>query len=240
MGLAEPQGLHSVVTSVPQLQRRFLTLYAEWRRHERRGDPPKIWVMGIMTHPDQNAKYHAEMTAMFEFWSAFSERETPRGNRIAKFATDREIRDAYVAWETEHPGTSSFSFEWEAHLSGDAQPFPYDIEGLVLGLKDSELVGELDTWHSQSVTAYELVNREILRGPANPSGQQTLTVGDTRLPVYLLWSDAGEDVTINFSGQELGTVFVKDARTGDVATADASMLTVTEAPIAVSATDEYF
>lgn len=70
IGLAMPMGLDAMLTTVPQLERHFLMLLAEWREHERRGDPPKIWHFAFMTHPDRNAAYHDEVVEFLEFLSA--------------------------------------------------------------------------------------------------------------------------------------------------------------------------
>lgn len=242
IGLPEPQGLHALVTTVPQLERHFLMLLAEWREHERLGDPPKIWFIAFMSHPDQNAAYHGEVTELLEFLSDYVGEPTPRGTPMAAFATDEELLDVFEQWEAENPGVSSFDFDWEGYLAGTPQPYPYTLLGVVEGLKDCEVTGPpLSAWSDQGVVAYPLAHRDIVRGPPNDNGQApVLSVGDLGPAVYLLWSDAGAPATIDFSSEVPGTVFVKDGRSGEVTEADAAALVVPEHPIVVSQTDAFF
>jgi hypothetical protein len=246
VGSPEPQGLHSVHTTTSQLKRHFLMLLAEWREHERRGDPPKVWAWGIMTHPSSNHLYRDEMLDMFNFLAAFTDAETPRGTPIARFATDEEVAETFRTWEVENPGASSFDFDWESHLAwitqgtGSPQPYPYLLEGVTLGLRDCDYVGELESWDQHAVRVHQFTNVDIMRGLANESGQRSMTLGSNRLPVYLLWSDSGQGETIDFSSEKSGTLYVKDGISGAVTTADATRLTVTETPIVVSETNDYF
>ncbi len=236
IGLPQPQGLHALVTTVPQLERHFLMLLAEWREHERLGDTPRIWSIAFMSHPDQNAAYHHEVSELMAFTREYVDMVTPRGTPVAEFSSDTQLRETYLAWEAEHPGLSSFDFDWAAHLAGDLQPYPYTLEGVTLGLKDCEVTGPaLTTWADQGVVAYPMARREIVRGAPDAEGRTpVLSVGDLGAPVYLLWSDAGAAVTIDFSSAEAGMLYVKDGRTGEVTQAQASALAVPEQPIVVS------
>jgi hypothetical protein len=199
-----------------------------------------------MTHPSSNHLYRDEMLEMLNFLAEFVDAKTPRGTSIAQFATDTEVAEAFRAWEEDNPESSSFDFDWESHLSwitsgtGSAQPYPYLLEGVTLGLRDCDYVGEIDTWGSQAVTAHRFTNVEITRGQPNENGQRSMSVGGDRLPVYLLWSDSGHAETIDFSSQVEGQVFVKDGIRGTVSTAEAIHITVSETPIVVSETNLYF
>jgi hypothetical protein len=245
VGKGETSGLHSIYTTVPQLKRHFLALLAEWREHQRLGDSPQIWSFGIMTHPGQNAKYHEEMTELLRFFASFTRSTTPDGTPVAQFATDSEVAAAFEAWEAEYPGESAFDFDWETHLDsilnppGTPQPYPYSLEGVVLGLKDCELVEELDTWKEKGVRAFHFVRREITRGELNRlTGQSSMTIGeiDEKNPVYLLWSETGVPVSINFSSQQPGGLFVKNGESGALSLVPSVYLKVSPQAMVVSST----
>ena len=148
--------------------------------------------------------------------------------------------EKFEAWEEANPGVSSFSYDWDAHLAGNPPPYPYDLEGVTLGLLDCEFEEELTLWQDVGVRVFKLRNREVLRGPANVEGQESMTILDLRDPVYLLWSNTGESVTVDFSSQEAGPLYQSNSVTGAVSSVDAQTLVVTPMAIVVSGTDMYW
>ncbi|MDP6944968.1 MAG: hypothetical protein QF464_12520, partial [Myxococcota bacterium] len=237
-GQVEPQGKHQVMASVPQIQRQFMMLVAEWRERERAGDSPRLWTFGIMTHPNDNAAHREDMEAIVAWLKTWTETVTAKGNAVAEFATDADIVQRYEAWEAKNPGASSFDYDWEAYLAGDIWPYPYWVEGATLGLKDCDYIGEFDL--GPDVQAYEFANREVLRSPPNAEGISVMNIGELRLPVFMLWSHGGPSSVADLSGSVTGTVFVRDGLTGEVTTADASQITVPVHPVIVCETDDYW
>ena len=236
VGLSEPQGLHAVHTSVTQLQRHFLMVVTEWRERIRLGLTPRVFSFGARTHLDQNAEFHSEMIELVRWLKQWTERTTFGDYQVASFASDEDVRYTFEMWERYFPGESSFSFDYENSIEDTekSQEWPYILEGIVIGLKDAELDRELTAWHELGVTVIRLDRRVIDRGLSDSNGQETLTVHDEISgQVYLMWSDAGEDVTIDFSKELSGLVRVIDGKTGVPSLDTATSLTVTERPMLV-------
>jgi hypothetical protein len=240
VGKLEPDGKHQVMGTAEQIQRQFLALVAEWREHERKGDPPKMWQFGIMTHPNQNFENRDDVETLVKWFQKWTQETTLGGNVVAEFATGEQVLEKFEAWEKANPGVSSFSYDWDAHLAGNPPPYPYDLEGVTLGLLDCEFEEELTLWQDVGVRVFKLRNREVLRGPANVEGQESMTILDLRDPVYLLWSNTGESVTVDFSSQEAGPLYQSNSVTGAVSSVDAQTLVVTPMAIVVSGTDMYW
>ena len=191
LGQSSAEGLHAINASVPQLKRHFLMVLSEWREHERNGEPPQIWTFGVMTHPDKNNQYRAEVTELLAFFNSFTAEVTDRGNPVAQFATDVEVAAVYEAWEGANPDGERLDFNWLEHREGNTQPFPYLMEGVVNGLLHCELdeaTPELDL--GGDVRAFKLWKRDQALGPPDAEGRRGLVnIGDLLHAVYLLWSD---------------------------------------------------
>lgn len=238
VGRLAPSGKHQLMASVPQIQRQFLSLVAEWREHERLGLTPKVWQFGIMTHPNQNITYQDEMQDIVEWLATWTEQTTAQGNVIAEFATDANVVEQFEQWEASYPGESSFDYDWEAYLAGHPEPYPYLLEGISLGLKDAELDAQLNGWQTEGVMAFRLYKREVVRGPADSEGLRNMNIGDLyEEPLYLLWSTTGESVEIDFSAEQSGTLYQIDSQTGELSTVNAGSLTVPTAAVVVSAVE---
>ncbi len=236
IGADEPLGLHAVHTTVPQLQRHFLMVVAEWRERRRRGLTPKVFSFGTMTHFDQNADHHEDVLALVSWLADWSERLID-GKQVSGFASDLELHSTFETWEKYYPGESSFSYEYELPLdpNWDAE-WPYLLEGLVVGLRDAEFDEELLTWESQGVVVMRLDRRLIIRGPANPSGQQPMVPTDILgEPIYLMWSDTGADVSVDFRSEQPGVLQVTDGESGATTNVTAQGLVVTPQPMLVEA-----
>mgnify|MGYP006902771497 CR=1 FL=1 len=235
LGQSSAEGLHAINASVPQLKRHFLMVLSEWREHERNGEPPQIWTFGVMTHPDKNNKYRAEVTELLAFFNSFTAEVTDRGNPVAQFATDVEVAAVYEAWEGANPDGERLDFNWLEHREGNTQPFPYLMEGVVNGLLHCELdeaTPELDL--GGDVRAFKLWKRDQALGPPDAEGRRGLVnIGDLLHAVYLLWSD-GDDAVVDLSSETSGTVYVMNGITGATSTADVSAVTVPGTPVIVS------
>lgn len=245
-GEAIPRGLHAVVGTVGQLERRFLEVVAQ-RDHARAvGEPWRVWTVGFLTHPDQNAHFHGEVTELMDWLVTQFGPGSPRP--IVQFVTDAELASIFETWEAATPGGSSFSFDWEGWLAGiftgdpgDDVAYPGDVEGVALALADAEVVRRRDELAAQGITVWELQHRAVSRGPRNDSGQEpVLAVGeaDTEHPLFLVYALAGE-ARVDFSGIVGGTLFVEDGVTREISTTDATDFTIGTRPLIVSASDLY-
>lgn len=245
-GEAIPKGLHAVVGTVAQLERRFLELVAERDHARATGQPWRVWAMGFLTHPDQNEQHRADVTALLDWLVSQFGPGSPRP--IVQFVTDAELASVYEVWEAASPGASSFDFDWEGWLASVFEPdvadevaYPYAIEGVALGLADAEVVGRRDELVAQGIVIWELVHRAVDRGPRQASGvEPVLAVGeaDSEHPLYLVYALTGEG-RFDVSAVVSGTLFVKDGVSGEVSMADATDLAIGATPLVVSASDLY-
>jgi hypothetical protein len=175
-------GVHGSDLSLEQIQRRFLMLYTEWLSRERTGAEDKVWTFGFVYHPE-DGDVHNQALADFLDWldTYFIGKTSPYGNVIAQYATTGDIEEQYLAWEAQHPNTSSFSYVVD-------DPYPYTFEILPTMLSNATFEGMIDL--GSGVTAYKFSN----------DGQA----------VYMLWSDLGEK-TIDFSSELAGQVLLTDS-----------------------------
>ena len=213
VGLIIPEGKHALTLGVDQIKRRFMMVYAQWMYQRITGGPETVLNFGMMTHPDKP---------------------------VIQFATDEHVVDAYYDWETEHPGTSSFSFDYDAHAAGNLQPYPYDLAGVSTGLIDAEFADVIQDGSVDGVRIFSFRYREVFRQP-NPFGDppSTITgVGDLQELVYLIVSDGPADVDL--SATFPASVFVKAGDTGDVSSTDASAIQVDTIPVLVSPSQAHF
>ncbi len=232
-GLSVPQGLHRVSTTVPQLQRHFLQTMA-MRKYEAVDGSERIWAMGAMTHPSSNNGYRDDVEAWLD-WLVDAQAifRTPRDRADVRWVTDEELVDVFERWEGEHPETSSFSFDTDAHLDGDEQPYPYALEPMIDALVHTELVEVLDL--GDDVYVFELAKREIYES-TTPRGQTEVVVGDlVGESMFLLWSKSGVQ-SVDFGA---GAMFRMNGRTGEISSVRASAVRVGPTPIVVSRSAEY-
>jgi hypothetical protein len=155
---------HPVNLSVPQLQRRFLMLYAEWLARVRTGAEDKVWTFGFVYHPNYTDKYLQDLGEFLDWLDEyFVGKTTTQGYTIARYATVGEIAEEFYAWETAHLGASSFSY-----VRGD--PYPYTYATVPTKLEDAAYEAHVDL--GAGVTGFRFSK-------------------DSR-PIYMLWSDLGE------------------------------------------------
>jgi hypothetical protein len=200
-------GSHGMDLTVPQLQRRFLMLYAEWQARERIGAEDRVWAFGFCLHPNYGDRYNAELVEFLDWLDThFVGKESAHGHTIARYATIAAIGQEYTSWEANHPGVSSFNWERD-------DPYPYSYAVMPAKLENAAYERHLDL--GVNVTAFQL-SRE---------GQ----------PVYLLWSEDGER-TVDLSGYQGGQVRVTSAA-GRETVADSSAVPLTEDPVFVEPLD---
>jgi hypothetical protein len=155
---------HGRDLTVPQLQRRFLMLYAEWLFRERTGADDRVWVFGFNHHPNHADRYNADITEFLAWLDEhFVGKVSPHGHTIARYATAGDIAQQYIAWEAERPGTSSFSYR-----RGD--PYPYTFPHIAAALEATAYEAHVDLGEDVSCFRFSREKR----------------------PVYLIWSDRGE------------------------------------------------
>jgi hypothetical protein len=194
---------HGMDLTVPQLQRRFLMLYAEWLARERTGAEDKIWTFGFATHPNYGDRYNADIQEFLSWLDEhFIGKTSPHGNVIARYASVGEIAAEYEAWEDAHSGVSSFSYVKD-------DPYPYTYELMPVMLEDAAYEGDVDL--GAGITCFRLSKEGM--------------------PIYLLWSDLGER-TVDFSREVAGQLKVTSA-SGVSSTQDPATLRVSEEPLFV-------
>ncbi|MCC7075445.1 MAG: hypothetical protein IT383_29300 [Deltaproteobacteria bacterium] len=233
-GLEIPQGAHALSNLLPQLKRHFVALFAQ-REYARRQGTDRVWTIGFMTHPSEQLLHPsfradvAELMAWLATWAA-----RPADGPVVAFVNDEAVADAFVAWEAEHPGVSSFDFDQEAYDRGEEPAYPYDLPGMVLGVRDTDLVGELEDWADRGVVAFQLAHRTIERRDSGRACGEIASVGPPETPLYLLWSASGDATTVDLSARHAGTLHVKDGVTAEVREVDAASVPVGDVPVVVS------
>jgi hypothetical protein len=189
--------------TVPQMQRRFLMLYAEWLARERSGAEDKVWTYGFVVHPNYGDQYNADIQKFLSWLDEhFIGKASVHGNVIARYSSVGEIAAEYEAWEDKHSGVSSFSFQAD-------DPYPYTYELAPIMLEGAAYVGDVDL--GEGVNCFQL----------SKEGH----------PIYLMWSDIGER-TVDFSGEVAGQVRVTKVA-GAESTQDSAAIDVTEEPLFV-------
>jgi hypothetical protein len=197
-----PSGPRSLGTN----QKYFLMEYVEWLHRQREGLPPKVWVFGIATHACYTAPNREALATMLDWMDEhFIGATTPWGQVIATYATVTEVAEEFLAWEREHPGESSFSWE-------EGQPYPYTYPEIPVLLREAEYDTTLNL--AEGVACYRFT-----RAGAGP--------------IYLLWSWQGEKA-VDLSGEISGPVTVHDGLGGRAAS-PSPQLVVGEEPLLVEA-----
>ena len=241
VGLEIPKGKHALTLGMGQIKRRFMMAYANWAYMRNTGAPERIYQFGMMTHPDQNADYRELMTELMRFFGEdVMSWEASDGEPVIALVTDEELVDAYYSWEEEHPDTSSFSFDYEAHMNGEEQPYPYALEGLALGLKDAEFEERLDALSTDSLQVFKFRYREVFRQaqPGQEPSEKITGIGELLEPVYMLISSV--PTTVDLSAELQGIVYMKNGDTGEVTNVNANAIEIGVVPVLIAGTDGYF
>ncbi len=194
---------HGMDAAVPQLQRRFLMLYAEWLARERTGAEDRVWTFGFCLHPNYGTEYNAELTEFLTWLDEhFVGQESPHGNTIARYSTVAQIGEDYVAWEAAHPGTSSFRYVRDGR-------YPYSYPQVPVLLADAAYEAHVDLGAGVSCFRFDKAGE----------------------PIYMLWSDLGER-SADMSAELNGQVRLTDM-SGQESVVEASAVPLTEEPLFV-------
>jgi hypothetical protein len=173
---------HGMVDTSPDaLKRHFLMLYLEWLNRERTGAEDRVWTFGFVYHPNYGERYNEDVIDFLNWLDRyFVGHSSPYGNQIARYATVAEVGQEYLAWEAEHPNTSSFRY-----VAGDPYPYSYSVSPTMLedALYDSKIE------FGSGVNCYKFLR----------NGE----------PIYVLWSDPGRQ-TVDFSSEVSGQVQITD------------------------------
>ena len=97
------------------MKRQILQIYLNWRYANRISADPKVWTWGWGSHAKDFEPASESRLALLEIlpWieTHFRSRIEPDGSSVLQYATHLEVADAYLNWETENSGVSSFSFD---------------------------------------------------------------------------------------------------------------------------------
>jgi len=176
--------------TLPARQRMFIQVLLERLYREYTGAEDKIWTFGWHEHlfdiyPEGSQSTSAEPQ---HTWNAFRDevqqmvewlnerfigRTTANGHLIAKYATVTEVRDAFLAWEAQHPGTSSFEF---IQYTSNWEDYPYLLKGLAR---------ELANAHYEAALLPPESNLQVYRFVRGPSSLRGETQG------YWAWAEDG-------------------------------------------------
>ena len=195
---------HSVYTTVDQLQRQFLMLYAEWLARERNGAEDRVWSFGFVYHPNQGDKYNADLAEFLDWLDTyFIGKKSPYGSTIARYAMVSEIANEFYAWELAHPGASSFNYVRD-------DPYPYTYGAFAGVLAGAAYEAHVDL--GEGITCLRF----------SKDGERT----------YMIWSDQGKQM-IDLSLVVSGQVLVTTAAGNEIILND-PMLLLTEEPLLVA------
>ncbi len=217
-------------------------VYAHWMHMQITGAPERILNFAMMTHPAKNLQYRVEVAELMRFFGEeVSTWVGPRGQPVIAFVTDEGLADAYIEWEAENPGTSSFSFDYEAHSAGNTQPYPYALPGISRGLRDAEFQAVVGDLGMAGVTVVELRYREVFRisQPGLEPPMKITGIGALlQEVVYLVLAESPS--VIDLSPMLDADVYVKMGDTGEVLSAQATAISAGVIPILVSTTSSHF
>jgi hypothetical protein len=239
------QGMRFMVwqdLSIPAMQRKFWHLYLEWLNRQKSTNPAeqRVWVFGWHEHTNNlfadddtygNIRNLRDEVREYVTWinDHFISKRTTDGKLIAKYATAEEVANTFRAWETAHPGQSSFSYPVRVR---DWDLYPYQLKSLTRELMYAHYEGEITAFRAKGVNAHKLLKTDG-RNWVYQNGRVAST--KPAWDVYLLWSEVGEK-TVDFSGVLSGTVKCTTGRGGAETVQPAASLRVTEEPIICVAT----
>ncbi|MBP60687.1 MAG: hypothetical protein CMJ62_04095 [Planctomycetaceae bacterium] len=185
------------------VKRQFLQLYINWRHADRSGAPEKVWAWGWGGHAHDFSPGSDSRTDLLDVlgWleEHFRDRVEPTGSQAMLYATEVQTGEAYEAWETDHPGESSFSFE---SLSVDWDEYPY-LAPVATAMRD--YLWEADLELGADIDAFQL----------DKSGDE----------VVVLWRESGFSsvdlsevfsTTVDVLGLETGVVYGSEVNAANV------------------------
>ncbi len=222
----------------------FLQIYLNRLHAERTGDAmDKVWVYGFLTHDNKSTQTVRAEIEKFLVWITTnfgSGKVSARGNAILKPSTMTDVYNDFIAWEKEHPATSSFNVKTPTMGAGqkinqldEAQRkalYPGTFWGMAELLRaDGEHVVDyvkpVDTFSGAGVSCHELSFGE--RGNATKRARR-----------WLLWKETDGDVSIdmkNVAGKD--TIRRWNPRDKTQATVSASAVAIGNEPVIVDVGD---
>jgi hypothetical protein len=197
--------------TAPNVKRMFIQIYLNWRYRDRHGLPEKVWCFGWAAHNrdfEPGSPTCTDFSEMLSWLDAnFVGKVSPTGSTIARWSSQRKTAEEYFAWESAHPGTSSFDSNG-THL--DWNDYPY-LRALCAELWEAHHVNDLDL--GSGIIAWHLA-----RGP-----------GD----IVAAFSDSGP-VQVDLSGIVNSPCRVVAAETGLLVGTDPAAVVVDSEPVIVT------
>ncbi|MHB8876805.1 MAG: polysaccharide deacetylase family protein [Myxococcaceae bacterium] len=188
---------------VPRKKAELLELYVNWLDAERTGAAPRVWSFGWGVHTQDLDAGSQSRDAIAELvpWlhDRMAARASPAGNPQLRFGSYVDVRDEYLAWESAHPGVSSFTYPLATR---DYAAYPY-LEWANRYLASTNFEAELDA----------------------PAGIQLfrLSAGGHALVLAAAGEASG---TVDVSALAAGTLRKVELATGKAADVDAASATV--------------
>ncbi len=234
------KGMRSMVwqdLSIPAMKRKFWHLYLEWLDRQKSANPAdqRVWVFGWHEHTNNlfaddgaygNIRNLRDEVREFVNWlnEHFVNKRPADGKLIAQYATTEEVADAFRAWETAHPGQSSFNYPVRVR---DWNAYPYQLKGLARELLYAHYETEITAFRAQGVNVHKLLKTDG-RNWVYQNGRVVST--KPTWDIYLLWSEAGEK-TVDFSNVLTGTLKCVAGRSGAETVQSATSLRIPEEAI---------
>ncbi len=180
------------------VQARFLLEVLNWLHDVHVAGTGRVWVTGWGSHTSDIApgtvtrlEYAPTLNWLLDHFV-----DQPVGGQLAAtFAGAPEARDAYLAWETSHPGETSFSYPADAT---DWDLYPYLIPAIRYLTQ---------AWYEASMPPVGTVRWHHVTASADAGGP---------FPVYVAYTTDGVPTTVDLSPVlGVGTIAVVDPATGD-------------------------
>jgi hypothetical protein len=203
---------------IPQLKKEFLLLYLEWLERERLSLAPQVWAWGWVNHGGGSTLLHAaEISEMLAWMSQnFVGAISPRGNLIAQFVNDHQIKQIYETFE------QSGGEPLPSPVDSTVDQFPY----LTNALADCGVIGDLST--ELGIEGIKFFKME------KDSPLDSLPPLDT---LYLIFrvNDGLEMIDIgdllSAHGEQNSSMILVNVKTGDSTNVLANSLTVGSQPL---------
>jgi len=149
-------GIHHNVfqdMTAPNVKRIFIQTYLNWRYGDRHGLPEKVWAFGWGSHNHDyqpGSQTRSDMVEMINWLDQnFVGKADATGSVMANWGTQAGTAGEYFAWETAHPGVSSFDSNG-THLDWDDYQY---LQAVCEELWNTHHVADLDpgsgikAWH---------------------------------------------------------------------------------------------